>query len=207
MDYRKIIGLAAIAIVVQGCASMSGQECMVADWQAIGYEDGVRGAGGDRIGNHRKACAKHGMTPDLQAYRTGREAGLREFCQPENGYNLGVRGASYAGVCPADLDVDFFAAYTDGKRLYKLRSQVSQVETQIRSKERRLDDIEDELTQAGVRLISEESTTAERAALLTKTKNLAEEYGTIENELDNLKVERAQRRQELNEYEATQARL
>ena len=61
MDYRKILILAAMAIVVQGCASMSGQECMVADWQAIGYEDGVRGASGDRIGNHRKACAKHGL--------------------------------------------------------------------------------------------------------------------------------------------------
>ncbi|UCG71626.1 MAG: DUF2799 domain-containing protein [Chromatiales bacterium] len=207
MDYRKILGLAVMVMVVQGCASMSGQECMVADWQAIGYEDGVRGSTADRIGNHRKACAKHGIAPDLKAYQTGREAGLREFCQPENGYNLGVRGASYSGVCPADLDVDFYAAYSDGKRLYSLRSSVSQVETQIRSKERRLNDIEDEVTQAGVRMISEESTPEERVALLTKTKHLAEEYGTLEEELDNLRIERAKRRQELSEYEATQARL
>ena len=85
MDYRKIIGLAAIAIVMQGCASMSGQECMVADWQAIGYEDGVRGSTADRIGNHRKACAKHGIAPDLQAYQKGRDAGLR--------FSLGMLGA------------------------------------------------------------------------------------------------------------------
>ena len=207
MDYRRMLALLFSALIVQGCASMSSQECMVADWHAIGYEDGVRGSSGDRIGNHRKACAKHGVAPDLQAYRAGREAGLREFCQPENGYNLGVRGASYSGVCPADLDVDFFAAYTDGKRLYNLRSAVSQVENQIRANERRVDDIEDEIAKAGVRLISDASTPEERASLLTKTKNLAEERGSLEEELDDLRVERARRRQELTEYEATQARL
>lgn len=207
MDHRRIMAIAATAIFVQGCASMSGQECMVADWQAVGYEDGVRGSAGDRIGNHRKACAKHGIAPDLAAYQAGREAGLREFCQPENGYNLGVRGANYGGVCPADLDVDFFAAYTDGKRLYNLRSSVSQVENQIRTKERRIDDIEDEIAKSGMRLISDASTPEERASLLTRTKNLAEERGSLETELDELRVERARRRDQLNEYEATQARL
>ena len=207
MDYRMTLAATAAAILVQGCASMSGQECMVADWQAVGYEDGVRGFTGDRIGNHRKACAKHGVAPDLAAYRAGREAGLREFCEPENGYNLGVRGGTYTGVCPADLDVDFFAAYTDGKRLHDLRSSVSQVENQIRTKENRIDEIEDKIARAGIRLISDASTPEERASLLTRTKNLAEERGTLENELDNLRIERSRRRDQLNEYEATQARL
>jgi hypothetical protein len=207
MDYRKLLTVTAATLIVQGCASMSGQECMVADWQAIGYEDGVRGASGDRIGNHRRACAEHGVTPDLKAYQAGREAGLREFCTPENGYNLGLRGGSYAGVCPADLDIDFFAAYTDGKRLHNLRAAVNQVENEIRSKEHRIDDIEDEIAKAGLRLISETSTSEERASLLVRTKNLAEERGNLESDLDDLRVERKRRREQLNEYEATQARL
>lgn len=207
MDYRRLLTMAAVAFIVQGCASMSGQECLVADWQAIGYEDGVRGLSADRIGNHRKACAKHGVAPDLQAYQAGRAAGLREFCQPENGYNLGVRGAAYSGACPADLDVDFYAAYQDGKRLYNLRRSVSSVESQIRAKERRIDDIEDEIAKTGIRMISDASTPEERASLLAKTKNLAEERGNLETELDNLRIERAQRQQELREYEMTQARL
>jgi hypothetical protein len=207
MPHRNLLYLIALVLVLPGCASMSGQECAVADWEAVGYEDGVRGASGDRIGNYRKACAKHGVAPDLKAYQTGREAGLREYCRPENGYNLGVRGGTYSGVCPVDLDVDFFAAYTDGKRLYELRASVRRIDTQIRANEQRLDDIESELTQAGIRLISTESTSEERAQLLTRTKNLAEEYGRIESELENLREERVRARDALNEHEATIARL
>lgn len=207
MRHPKVLCLIAFVLGLPGCASMSGQECAVADWEAVGYEDGVRGASGDRIGNYRKACAKHGVAPDLKAYQTGREAGLREYCRPENGYNLGVRGGTYSGVCPADLDVDFFAAYTDGKRLYELRASVRRIDTQIRANEQRLDDIEDELTQAGVRLISTESTSEERAQLLTRTKNLAEEYGRIESELETLREDRVRARDALNEHEATIARL
>ena len=81
-----ILGLGLIAL--GGCASMSGDECATSDWTAVGYEDGSRGYTSDRFGNHRKACAKHGITPDFQAYQQGRTDGLVEFCQPSRGYNL-----------------------------------------------------------------------------------------------------------------------
>ena len=58
-----------IAMGMSGCASMSADECAVSDWNAIGYEDGAQGYTADRLGNHRKACAKHGVAPDLQAYQ------------------------------------------------------------------------------------------------------------------------------------------
>ena len=54
---------ATIAIAgLSGCATMSGDECLTSDWNAIGYEDGARGYTADRIGKHRKACAKHGVS-------------------------------------------------------------------------------------------------------------------------------------------------
>jgi len=36
----KVIGAALATLVMSGCASMSSDECMTADWTAIGYEDG-----------------------------------------------------------------------------------------------------------------------------------------------------------------------
>ena len=50
----------------------------------------VAGRSGEQIGRHRKACAEYGITPGLDAYRAGRAEGLREFCQPNNGYRAGV---------------------------------------------------------------------------------------------------------------------
>ena len=38
-----VIGTALSAVVMSGCASMSGEECMATDWSAVGFEDGARG--------------------------------------------------------------------------------------------------------------------------------------------------------------------
>ena len=56
-----LAGLWALA----GCSSMSANECMATDWRTVGYEDGVSGYSGDRVGQYRKACTKHGVSPDL----------------------------------------------------------------------------------------------------------------------------------------------
>ena len=66
----KLYRIATIALLaggLHGCAGMNSAECMSTDWSTIGYEDGVNGYTGDRIGHYRKACGKHGVTPDLVA--------------------------------------------------------------------------------------------------------------------------------------------
>ena len=133
------IVLAVVMLISSGCASMSGDECLTSDWRGIGYEDGARGYRGDRLGQHRKSCAKHGVTPDLEAYQTGRTAGLREFCQPQRGFNLGTSGGRYNGVCAYDLEADFLDAYRTGSQLHSLRSDVNSATSQIRAKERELE--------------------------------------------------------------------
>ena len=74
-----VIGTALSALVMSGCASMSGDECMATDWSAVGFEDGARGYTTERFAKHRKACAKHGITADFNAYQNGREQGLVEY--------------------------------------------------------------------------------------------------------------------------------
>lgn len=202
MRGRKLTILVVAGLTVQGCATMSEQECLVSDWHAVGYEDGVRGQSADRIGKYRKACAEHGVAPDLAAYRQGREAGLREFCQPENGFDFGSRGGTYRGGCPADLADDFEVSYWSGRKLYDLESSIRSASSQISAKRRRMDEIEDEMTAAAVRLIAEETSTEERAAMLTKTKNMAEERSRLDAEIEDLVADRARREQELSAYRA-----
>ena len=77
--FRLPVASTAVLLVLAGCSSMSKNECLTVDWRTVGYEDGVAGYSGDRIGQHRKACAKYGVTTDLELYQQGRERGLREF--------------------------------------------------------------------------------------------------------------------------------
>lgn len=205
--FTTILMLALGMIVVSGCASMSGDECATSDWTAVGYEDGSRGYSSDRFGNHRKACAKHGVTPDFQAYQQGRTDGLVEFCQPSRGYNLGASGSRYNGVCSAGLEADFLDAYRAGKQLYTLRSNVNAANSQINSNEHELEDIERSIVSKTALLIAAETLTEDRVLLLADLKRLSERTGELEAEIEQLIADRARFEQDLQHYEQTVAAM
>jgi len=187
---------------LSGCATMSADECVTSDWHAIGYEDGARGYTADQLGNRRKACAKHGITPDFAAYQAGREQGLRQYCQPSRAFNLGAGGARYNGVCPADMEVDFVDAFNSGHQLYTLRSRVNGATNQINAKERELDKVNDQIRDAEAKLISSETTIEDRVLLLADLKKRSERTGELEAEIAQLIEERAIYEQQLASYQA-----
>lgn len=199
--WTSLLSIVAV-LALSGCASMSADECAVSDWRTIGFEDGVQGHSGDRLGNHRKACAKHGVAPDFEAYQSGRQEGLRQYCQPSRGFNVGTSGARYNGVCPADMEPDFVAAYNSGHRLYNLRSAVNSTNRQINARRAELDRSEDRAVAAGVELVSPETTTENRILLLAELKDISERTGQLETEIVQLIEERVLYEQQLVEYEA-----
>ena len=205
MNLRLPLLLVSLALL-GGCATMSQQECQVTDWRTVGYEDGARGAAADAIGRYRKTCAKHGVAPDFQAYQAGRQEGLRTYCQPHTGFDLGARGGSYRGICPADLEPDFLAAYRDGRQLNELEAGVRGADREIAAREQALDDLSQELRDTEAALIAAETTAEERVLLVLDVKELSERQGRLENEIVDLERERAVRAQELARYRQTLAR-
>ncbi len=159
-------------IVIQGCASMSGEECQTADWYTIGYEDGLKGRAEARLGDHRKACAKHGVTLDLASYREGRYAGLDEYCQPSNGFRVGTSGGRYAGACPAELEGEFQLAYQDGLRIYRTRSRVRKLEQRLRHWEQEHAETEAAIAATERELIGLSTTIERRVQLLVDLRDL-----------------------------------
>ncbi len=184
---------------------MSGDECATSDWQMIGFEDGSRGYGAERLGEHRKACAKYGVTPDLQAYRAGREEGLQNFCQPARGFNLGTRGGRYNGVCSAEMEGDFVDAYRAGYRLYELQANVNSANYQINAKQNELDRIDGLIREKEALLIASETTIQDRILVLADLKDLSERTGQLETEIVVLINDRAHREEQLANYQASVA--
>jgi len=198
----NILGAALAILALSGCASMSSEECVATDWSAVGYEDGARGYTTERFTSHRKACAKHGVTADFEAYQAGREQGLVEYCQPGRGYDVGARGARYYGVCPVELEQDFLDAYNAGYHLYTLRSNVNRANSAIAAKERELENVQDQVRQKEAALIDRETTTEDRVLLLADLKRLSERTGELEVEIQVLHEERARHQFELDNYQA-----
>lgn len=197
------VSAAMVLLALSGCATMDREECLTVDWRTVGYEDGVAGRSGDRIGQHRKACAKHGVTTDLAAYQAGREEGLREYCVPANGFRLGSQGGSYSGMCPADLDPAFSDAYVSGRQLHTLESRLANVEYDLNAKRSALRNAESDIVSRSARAISNEATTEERAQAVVDVKQLGERVGRLKTEIRQLEEERVHCERDLEDYRAS----
>lgn len=185
---RRILpGMVMAAIMLlQGCATLNREECMVADWRLIGYQDGVAGKSASAVGNYRKDCAEHAVVPDLDAYQAGRIEGLQEYCKVDNGYQLGRAGKGYATVCPADLEPGFRLAYNEGREIYIARSVVKRTRTRIKTLQTDLTHIDEDRKYLLVDLVSDGLKGSERVSILYELSELGKEKDAIEDELDVL---------------------
>ncbi len=114
------------ALLLSSCASLSEEECLNADWHAIGYSDGVSGHYPDHIMDHQKACGKFGVSPDHRAWEAGRKEGLQHYCTKANAYNLGERGESLHAVCPPKMAEELQFMHDKGMMLYKRDQQIEE---------------------------------------------------------------------------------
>ena len=200
--------LAFCVVPLAACSStatMGQNECRAVDWRTIGYEDGIAGHSGAQIGVHRRACAKYGITPDLEAYRLGRAEGLREFCQPHNGYRAGVTGAPYYDVCPADLAARFLAQYQAGHELYVHEQRVRDADAQLNVKRAEIARLEDAAGRSGLRAIKETSTLEQRVQAVLDAKQYAERLGRLKADVAQLERDRILYVQQLAAYRSTVA--
>lgn len=187
---RRVPTLVAFAVLASGCASgLSRDECNTADWRTIGYEDGVQGRSEARISGHRKACARHGVALNFETYRSGWEEGVRRYCQPGSGYHQGRRGKSYSGVCPAQMEAGFLQAYRAGRELYDLEAGVQRTARKLKHKRKRLADIELDMRDTGIELVTTGVTTERRVILLDELRKLEQARAATKAQIPLLEAE------------------
>jgi Protein of unknown function (DUF2799) len=169
-------GLFAVAML-GGCASggMDRDECVAADWQMIGYEDGLRGFPAERIGARRVACAKHQVTPNLATYTQGRERGLREYCQPKNGFTVGLRGGGYANVCSGPTEAAFVDSYRWGRQIHDARTELRTTNARLRSARDGVVQTESAMASVTAELVLPKVPAERRAFLATELVRLTQE--------------------------------
>ncbi len=202
IPFLALIPMIAMLLLASGCATMSEEECLTADWHSIGYEDGAAGLQIAQLSKRREACADHGVRPDTAAYRAGRDEGLLLYCTEHRGFRLGNAGGSYSGVCPADLEGLFLRGHQAGRELYLARSAVNQVAGAIGDREQEREHILDDITDMSARLISDESTKEERVTLLADIARLKGRHTELGIEIEDLEHELALREAEYQEVQA-----
>lgn len=127
MQIKRALPLMLLALSA-GCATLNESECRTVDWRELGRADGANGYESTRLGAHMQACGKYSIAPDVEAYRAGREEGLRQYCTPENALQQGMQGASYHQVCAGDAGVMFTTIYARGQALRQIQNDMQDMQ-------------------------------------------------------------------------------
>lgn len=128
----------ALCVLLTGCATMSADECKVANWSDVGLRDGLDGATLSKLDARVKDCAKAKVAVDAPRYLQGRDQGLLQFCQIEKAVPLGLKGGSYEGVCPVSIDAEFRRRFRLGRDVFDARQSVRNLEGNFNGAEDRL---------------------------------------------------------------------
>ncbi|MEE9314548.1 MAG: DUF2799 domain-containing protein [Rhizobiaceae bacterium] len=140
---RLIFPFAALlaALFLSSCASLSKEECVVADWQSIGERDGAAGKGLNYFSRHVDACKKTVAKPDQAKWQAGHSYGAQRYCTPQNGLQAGNAGKTYNNICQPRQQRGFLAAFELGKERYNLLSQRSSLVRELEGNRSEIDRI------------------------------------------------------------------
>ena len=181
--------LMTLSVLLQGCATLDKDECQLADWRLIGYQDGAVGKPAGAIGEYREDCAKHAVVPDLDEYSAGRAEGLREYCRAENGFRLGNAGRGLPPVCPSALAGDFRKAYNAGRKLYLARYVVNQTHSRINSHKQTLSNLQQTRAEKLAALVGDGLKSDQRVMILYELNELQDDMHVVEDELVELEFD------------------
>lgn len=191
----KILILAVISLALSACASMSAEECQTADWYTVGYEDGARGYSTTAIGRHRKACAKHGVSPKFDRYTAGHAKGLALFCVPRQGFSLGSKGQPYPDLCPAQIYPEVDDAYSIGLRVNDIQLEINALQAEHDNLADEKEDLLARIANNEEMIISDNTEPATRRDLMAQNKELEAIALGLESDLAALDQEIASKKQ------------
>ena len=181
--YLATIMMAGCVSLLSGCATLSKQECLSGNWQAIGFTDGAAGRPADYLSSHNKACSKVGVATDYAAWEQGRQEGLKKYCTETHAYQIGRRGEQMTPVCPAQVTPNLERINADGRSYYSLSKQLTIEQERLNSYQQQYDKL---LKRHNVALSSQSKVTDYQNGLSERIKNTTQRINNLERVLQEL---------------------
>jgi len=175
-----VIGLGALAL--NGCETISEEQCLAGDWIGRGYQDGQAGRSASRLNDYVEACAEHGVTPDPAAYEEGRREGLRQYCVPAVGYRVGRDGGNYNNVCSGAAEADFLVGFQDGRVVYDAQQLAETARSEVSATSARLTELDDKVDYFQARARDTTLSEEEREAAGDRANELRRERRDLERD-------------------------
>ena len=127
----KMLLLGSI-VMLNGCAIMSKNECLSANWGLIGQNDGYNG-NGSFMQKRAQACMKHNSILDTEAYTAGYKKGLKNYCNPQTIFDYALQGRGTYQSCPMEMQNNLRPYYNVANKFYHANKNLKSIEDTIAS--------------------------------------------------------------------------
>lgn len=166
-----------------------GADCGAADWRAIGFVDGARGAVAPRAQYERNACAPSAEEAAFALYLAGWRDGVDGYCEPANGFRLGASGADFNGVCNGPEAAAFAEAFRAGEALHAAEATALAARNAYSNAQRELWVLKHRIAVIEVALRSPSTSLTDRRGMLAEERMLSEDAAALEAVLERLSAE------------------
>ena len=180
----------ALFVLLSGCATLSPEECLQANWEEVGYNDAAEGYAMSRSAEHREACADTGVSVDFELYRNGYSLGLPYYCTRETAFETADHGGAFATQCTRETFPDYALGYSEGREVYALKSQRSELQAAIDDKAAQSDALLSQIAALRETRDDPEATKDTRQQARYQQTQLEALYRALYDEIEQLEDER-----------------
>ena len=177
-----------VTAMLQGCAGLPRDDCKTVDWYGMGYQDGLRGRPVRPVAEQDASCTNPGSTAPMAVYAQGHSEGMERFCDPGRGFELGVTGAPYSGICMTDPGWAFAPAYRRGKAIFESELQLRRLAEILQVNTAELEKLATSMEQKQLQLRALEATSAQTIQLLVEMRDLQDTVVMVETEIDGIEA-------------------
>lgn len=170
MIRRSFVVFLSVGLV--SCATLDKDDCLSADWQLIGFNDGAAGYETKRLEQHRDACAEYGVVPQIDDYLQGYDRGVIRYCTAVNGYATARAGQVFNAVCSGDLRPAFAYGFELGVEAHRQVERLADAEERLKELKAAQHADKHALNQARDALLTDEHSSGRRARLLDDVRSL-----------------------------------
>ncbi len=164
----------SLIILVSACATMNQEECLLAEWKAVGLEHGTNGSK-NKIQKIVKDCSKFDISPNTEEYNAGYQQGLNVFCTYENGVLKGKAGVGHKNVCSVSFHKDFYDGYEPYYAVSHTRNTIRHKKSSVATNKKKLK--------------SADTSSKEKYGINTNIVLLEAEIASLERDLSRYRME------------------
>ena len=179
-----------LLFALAGCATMSAMDCVTADWETVGENDGTQGQPLSLMQTRKSDCLKHAVRLDEEAYMRGRAEGLLRYCTVKGGFEAGRHGHTYHGVCSGSAHAAFNRGYMRGNGVWEAEQFLSQADREVNDARTRVDRLERAIDELEDLIDDKDSTEEDRKKWRTQIRDNEKKLRRLRDRVQDLIAKR-----------------